>query len=171
MSRESVRDSRVLPSRRTTGVGGTENGTAMILALAVLMIVTMMVGILEQTMQRDLEVSQHSAAKVQADYACYGGAVRAAVQKPDQVTQYKYYGTEVEVTDFVPPLSLLQIMMDRNEAPTGDIRLLRSEATSPTEDSTAESTWYYFVSEKDRPVFWTSWPGIARSQPYMSKDE
>ena len=166
MNRETNRKIKSFPAYPTRGLREVEKGTALILALAVLMIVTMMVGILEQTLQRDLEISQESATKVQADYACYGGAVRAAVKPPDQVTQYNYYGTGVEVTVSEPPLSLLQIMMDRNEVSNGTIWMLRSEAASPSTDSSAESTWYYLVSETDRPVFWTSWPGVARSKPY-----
>jgi len=138
----------------------------MMIALAVLMIVTMMVGILEKAMEGNLSTSEEAATKIQADYACYGGAVRAASNLPDSFSQYDYYGTRVEVTVLNPPVSLLQIIMEGKETPAGSLRMLCAAAASPSKDSSAESTWYYLVSETDRPSIWTTWPGIARSQPY-----
>jgi hypothetical protein len=144
-----------------------ERGVALILALSVMMVVTLSLILLEDTLNRNKETAEIAAARVQAEYACYGGAVRAAVNPPDGFSMYDYYGTRVRVTVLDPPVSVMQIMMSSNTgAKEGTIRLLQSEAASPTGDASAEAMWYYLVVETEHPEFWTSWPGILRQQPY-----
>jgi hypothetical protein len=149
-------------------------GYALLLSLAAMLVVTLSLSILENTLERSRDSSELSIGKVQADWACYGAVVRAAANPPDALTRYEYYGTRVQVTVHEPPIALFEIMLDRPAAASmikssseGDIRMYCAVAAAPSKNSSAEATWYFVVKQSIPPVIWTSWPGQVRKDPYQ----
>jgi hypothetical protein len=141
-------------------------GVAMILALAVLMVVTLTVGILEEGIDRSLGFGEESIAKVRAEYAAYGGAVRAAANPPDAFTSFDYLGTRVDVTLSNPPVSLMEILISKTSIASGtdspfegNLRMMTSVVATPGEATASESTWRYLLIDAERPTLWTAWPG------------
>ncbi len=143
-------------------------GFALVLALSVLMVVTLMVSIMEGILVESWKSSKNSTAKVRADWACYGAVVQAAASPPDSVTRYSYAGTDVDITVHNPPLSVMEIVMDPTVNPDqtpveGTFRMLCAEAQSPSQETTALVKWCYVIRETDRPEIWTSWPSVFGS--------
>ncbi len=150
-----------------------ERGYALLLALGVMMMVTLGLTIAEKTLTGSLETSRRAAGKVQADWACYGAAHRAAWHPSDSLSLFEYYGTRVQVTVHDPPLPLLGELLEIAgpiKPTTGGnseaVRMYCAVAASPSLGSTAEATWYFIVTESGYPKVWASWPGLERSQPY-----
>ncbi len=143
----------------------SQKGFALILALSVLMIVTLMVSIMEGILVESWKSSKNSIAKVRADWGCYGAVVQSAGSPPDSVTRYTYGGTDVGITVQNPPLSLMEILMDQAVNPEqepieGTFRMLCAEAQSPARDTVALVKWCYLIRETDRTEIWASWPGV-----------
>lgn len=151
-----------------------ESGYAMILAIASMAVVTISLALYENSLLASLDASKQASGKVQADWACYGSAVRAAASPPDALTRYDYYGTRVQLTVHDPPLSLLHILLESAgseiTAPTAEVEGLRmfcAVAAAPTPDSSsAESTWYFLIQDATHPIIAAAWPGIERNNPY-----
>jgi len=150
-----------------------ERGYALVFAVGVMVVVTLVLTIAEKTLQENLETSRRSEGKVQADWACYGAVHRAAWNPPNTLALIEYYGTRVQVTVHDPPLPLVGELLEISRpaasamSETGKpIRLYCAVAASPTLGSTAEATWYFLMTESGHPRVWASWPGLERSQPY-----
>ena len=138
---------------------------ALMLALSVLMVVTLMVTIMEGILAESWKSSKNSVAKVRADWACYGAVVQAAASPPDSITRFTYGGTDVNITVHNPPLSMMDIMtnpdVNPDQAPVeGTFRMLCAEASSPSRESLSLVKWCYLVRETDHPEIWASWPGV-----------
>jgi hypothetical protein len=134
---------------------------------------TLILSILENSLNSSMDQAQYAVSKVQADWACYGGAIRAAMNPPDSLTRFDYYGTRVQVTVHDPPLPLLTSMLELSDqteiltsTQTESIHLYCTVAASPSLDSSSESTWYFLIRETKPPEIWTSWRGLERSEPY-----
>lgn len=151
--------------RGSSGSRRSDQGFALMLALAVLMVMTLTIAIMEGLIVESWKSSKNSIAKVRADWACHGAVVQAAASPPDSISRYAYAGTDVNVTVHNPPISLMEILMDDQLNPgqtpiEGTLRVLCAEAQSPARDTIALAKWCYLVTETDRPEIRTSWPGV-----------
>ncbi|MCG3196618.1 MAG: hypothetical protein HUU16_09280 [Candidatus Omnitrophica bacterium] len=148
-------------------------GYALIIALAALLLVTFLIGVLENTLVDANTVSHAAVASVQADWACHGAVMRALANPPDSLTRFDFHGTRVQVTVHKPPINLLARIMEGDSAALVQddggvtVRMYCAVASSPAEgESEGDATWYYVVKETRPPQVLTSWPGVERSQPY-----